>query len=76
VNGDIRLNIRMLGVLAGIVFIGAIGSFLMRSMRKSVARARGRCFAVGSRSSSSASVGLLFARLIEARVAPARVPGR
>src|SRR5882672_3764605 len=29
-NGDMRLNIRMIGVLAGIVFVGAIGDFLMR----------------------------------------------
>ena len=29
-NGDMRLNVRMIGVLAGILFIGAIGQFLMR----------------------------------------------
>src|SRR5205085_693989 len=33
VNGDMRLNIRMIGVLAGILFIGSIGQFLMRSSR-------------------------------------------
>ena len=32
-NGDARLNIRMLGVLAGIVFLGSIGEFVMRSVR-------------------------------------------
>src|SRR5258706_13858705 len=32
-NGDMRLNIRMIGVLAGIVFIGSIGEFIMRSQR-------------------------------------------
>jgi Zn-dependent protease with chaperone function len=31
-NGDMRLNIRMIGVLAGIVFIGSIGGFIMRSV--------------------------------------------
>ncbi|HEY7674065.1 MAG TPA: M48 family metallopeptidase [Burkholderiales bacterium] len=29
-NGDMRLNIRLLGVIAGIVLIGSIGGFLMR----------------------------------------------
>src|SRR5437660_5525076 len=47
VNGDIRPNIRRLRVLAGIVFIGAIGSFLMRSMRKSEGKSAGQIFAVG-----------------------------
>src|SRR6185436_16790121 len=32
-HGDMRLNIRMIGVLAGIVFIGSIGEFIMRSVR-------------------------------------------
>ena len=32
-NGDMRLNVRMIGVLAGIVFIGSIGEFIMRSQR-------------------------------------------
>ena len=27
-NGDMRLNIRMIGVLAGIVFLGSIGEFV------------------------------------------------
>ena len=34
-NGDMRLNVRMLGVLAGIVFIGSVGDFVMRSARGS-----------------------------------------
>jgi Zn-dependent protease with chaperone function len=29
-NGDMRLNIRMIGVIAGIVMIGGIGRFMMR----------------------------------------------
>src|SRR5258706_11453718 len=33
-NGDMRLNIRMIGVLAGIVFVGSVGEFLMRSQRE------------------------------------------
>src|SRR5688572_11010620 len=34
-NGDMRLNIRMIGILAGIVFIGSIGEFVMRGTRGS-----------------------------------------
>src|SRR5213078_2119879 len=33
-NGDMGLNIRMIGVLAGIVAIGSIGSFIMRIARE------------------------------------------
>lgn len=29
-NGDMRLNVRLLGVIAGIVLIGSIGGFIMR----------------------------------------------
>lgn len=32
-NGDMRLNIRLIGVLHGILLIGLIGGFLLRSMR-------------------------------------------
>jgi len=74
-NGDMRLNIRMIGVLAGIVFIGSIGEFLLRS-------ARG-----GSSSKNSGSdylvvlglalmvigwIGLFFSRLIKAAVSRQR----
>ncbi|MEK9720518.1 MAG: M48 family metalloprotease, partial [Quisquiliibacterium sp.] len=31
-NGDMRLNVRMIGILQGIVFIGAVGEFIMRSV--------------------------------------------
>jgi len=72
-NGDMRLNVRMLGVLAGIVFIGSIGEFVMRSVR-------------GSRDGKGAAgfvlaglalfiigyVGLFFARLIKSAVSRQR----
>ena len=32
-NGDMRLNIRLIGVLHGILLIGLVGYFLMRSLR-------------------------------------------
>src|SRR5947207_13895258 len=32
-NGDMRLNIQLLGVIAGIVVIGSAGAFLLRGLR-------------------------------------------
>lgn len=45
-NGDMRLNIRLIGMLHGILLIGLIGSFLLRSLR----------FAGGSRNKKGAAV--------------------
>jgi Zn-dependent protease with chaperone function len=73
VNGDMRLNIRMLGVLAGIVFIGSIGEFVMRSMRGGRnGRGSGGVFAVGLALFVIGYVGLFFARLIKAAVSRQR----
>lgn len=78
VNGDMGLNLRMMGVLGGILFIGAIGSFLMRN----AGRER-RSY--GSKDSGSGGivlfglalfvigyVGVFFARLIKAAVSRQR----
>jgi Zn-dependent protease with chaperone function len=68
-NGDMRLNIRMLGVLAGIVFIGSIGAFLMRNTGDSRdSRAVAVSFAAGLALFVVGYVGLFFARLIKAAV--------
>jgi len=73
-NGDMRLNVRMLGVLAGIVFIGSVGEFVMRSVRGSRGDGKGAAgfvlaglalFVIGY-------VGLFFARLIKAAVSRQR----
>jgi Zn-dependent protease with chaperone function len=47
-NGDMRLNIRLIGILHGILLIGLIGGFLLRSMR----------FSRRSRSSSKGGGGI------------------
>ncbi|KPK05355.1 MAG: hypothetical protein AMJ64_11800 [Betaproteobacteria bacterium SG8_39] len=73
-NGDMRLNVRMLGILQGIVFIGAIGEFILRTVGRGSGRKDGAApllvagiglFAIGA-------IGLVFARLIKAAVARQR----
>ena len=32
-NGDMRLNVRLIGVLHGILLLGLIGSYILRSLR-------------------------------------------
>ena len=75
-NGDMRLNVRMLGVLEGIVFLSAIGAFLMRNS----SRVRGRnaggvvltMIAVGVALFVIGYIGLFFSRLIKAAVSRQR----
>lgn len=70
-HGDMRLNVRMLGVLAGIVFIGAIGEFAMRGARGS--RDKGAyVWAAGLALFLIGWIGLFFARLIKAAVSRER----
>ncbi len=72
-NGDMRLNIRMIGVLAGIVFIGSIGEFIMRSVRESRdSKGTGNIFVIGLALFVIGYVGLFFARLIKAAVSRQR----
>jgi len=75
VNGDMRLNIRMMAVLSGIVFVGAIGEFLMRGAGQSRSRKNsgsGQVFALGLALMLIGYVGLFFARLIKAAVSRQR----
>ena len=72
-NGDMRLNIRMLGVLAGIVFIGSIGEFVMRSVRESRdSKGVSGIFLFGLALFIIGYVGLFCARLIKAAVSRQR----
>jgi Zn-dependent protease with chaperone function len=69
-NGDMRLNVRMLAVLAGIVFLASVGEFLMRSVRGS--RDTKGLVLVGLALFLIGYVGLFFARLIKSSVARQR----
>ena len=70
-NGDMRLNVRMLGILQGIVFIGAIGQFLLRTVGRGAGRKDGAApvLAAGVGLFAIGAIGLVFARLIKAAVA-------
>jgi Zn-dependent protease with chaperone function/uncharacterized tellurite resistance protein B-like protein len=72
-NGDMRLNIRMIGVLAGIVFIGSVGEFIMRSQRGgSDSKGAAPVFFGGLALLLIGYIGLFFARLIKAAVSRQR----
>ncbi|MCX7962843.1 MAG: M48 family metallopeptidase [Burkholderiales bacterium] len=71
-NGDMRLDIRMLGVLAGIVFVGSVGEFLLRAQRGDGRSRSGPLLVVGLALLVVGYVGLFFARLIKAAVARQR----
>ncbi len=70
-HGDMRLNIRMIGVLAGIVFIGSVGEFLMRSQRGS-RKGSASIVLAGLALLLIGYIGLFFARLIKAAVSRQR----
>lgn len=76
VNGDMRLNIRLIGVLAGITALGVIGRVLLYS---GGGRGRGGkdgggvpLFVIGLAALLVGWIGLFFARLIKAAVSRQR----
>jgi Zn-dependent protease with chaperone function len=72
-NGDMRLNIRLLGVIAGIVLIGAAGGFLMRAGSGGRgSRGDARVMLVGLVLWLIGSVGVFAGRLIKAAVSRER----
>lgn len=79
-NGDMRLNIRLIGIISGLVFIGSIGRFLMQAGsdhdgdRPSRIGGRGdaRAFLLGLAIWLIGSVGAFFGSLIKAAVSRQR----
>jgi len=72
-NGDMRLNIRLLGVIAGIVLIGSIGGFLMRlGQGGSGTRGDIRVWLVGLVLWITGSVGVIAGRLIKSAISRQR----
>ena len=71
-HGDMRLNIRMIGILAGIVFIGSIGEFILRSQRGGDSKGAAPLVIGGLALLLIGYIGLFFARLIKAAVSRQR----
>jgi len=72
-NGDMRLNVRLLGVIAGIVLIGSIGGFIMRLGRGgSGTRGDVRVWLAGFVLWLLGSVGVFAGRLIKSAISRQR----
>jgi Zn-dependent protease with chaperone function len=78
-NGDMRLNLRLVGLLHGIVCIALAGYLVLRSGAGSTHRRSGKgaggavaILAVGAGLVAIGSIGTLFARLIQAAVSRQR----
>jgi Zn-dependent protease with chaperone function len=78
-NGDMRLNIRLWGIVSGILLIGQIGHFLLRSLRysgRSGGKGKGQgvaaIFLLGLGLFIIGYIGLFFGRLIKAAVSRER----
>lgn len=77
-NGDMRLNVRLMALLAGILTLGQIGSFIMRmtgsfrSSRKDDRSGVPQLFIVGMLLWLVGAIGLFFGRLIKAAISRQR----
>ena len=75
-NGDMRLNLRLIAILAGILFIGQVGFFIMRSAAISGRRSRnnnaGSFVMLGLALAAIGYVGTFFGSLIKAAVSRQR----
>ena len=75
-NGDMRINMRLIGILFGILVIGMLGRIIIRSNRRgSFSRSNdrgGAAFAVGAALFVVGYVGFFFGRLIKAAVSRQR----
>jgi Zn-dependent protease with chaperone function len=72
VNGDMALNIRMVGLLAGIVWIGGAGEFLMRAAGRARDVRATPVLLFGLMLWLVGSVGLFFSRVIKAMLSRER----
>lgn len=71
-NGDMRLNIRIIGVLHGIMLIGMLGYHAMNASAYNRQRDRGALLSLGLALVITGYVGVLFANLIRAAVSRQR----
>ena len=71
-NGDMRINVRLMAVLAGILMIAQAGRVLMRSSSKSRGKGSGQAGLIGLGLFIIGYVGLFFGGLIKASISRQR----
>jgi Zn-dependent protease with chaperone function/uncharacterized tellurite resistance protein B-like protein len=77
-NGDMRLNVHLIGILAGILMIGQVGLFLLRNSFRSSGRSRRggggglAILGIGLILTVIGYIGVFFARLIKAAISRQR----
>jgi Zn-dependent protease with chaperone function len=71
-NGDMRLNIRMMGVLFGIMAIALIGRTILRGARHARGRGAAPILVLGGGLMAVGGIGIVLARLIKAGVSRQR----
>lgn len=71
-NGDMRLNIRLIGVAFGILAIAVMGRVIMRGASRSGRRKDGRLVLIGLGLLVVGYIGVFFARLIKASISRQR----
>jgi len=71
-NGDMRLNIRLIGVLFGILMIGLIGRKILWSGRFGRGRGAGAVLGAAFAALAIGYIGLFFGRMIKAGVSRSR----
>ncbi len=71
-NGDMRLNMRLMGILAGILLIGQIGRFIMRSGNRSRGKGSGQLMLLGLAMFVIGYIGLFVGALIKAAISRQR----
>lgn len=75
-NGDMRINVRLMAILAGILALGQVGGFMLRGARFSGRRGKGggarAILAVALALFVIGYIGLFFGRLIKAAISRQR----
>ncbi len=71
-NGDMRLNMRLMGILAGILLIGQLGRVILRSGSRSRGKGSGQAALFGLALFLVGYVGLFFGALIKSAISRQR----
>ncbi|MDR0674133.1 MAG: M48 family metallopeptidase [Zoogloeaceae bacterium] len=72
VSGDARLNLRLIGVLFGILFLTSIGRGLLRSRSRGGGKSQGAAALLGVVLVAVGSIGLFFGKIIKAAISRER----